>query len=133
MSVVSDLLAMFKRLLNQCQELFKSIIQDRRIFLIIAALVVVVCICILTLSIAMSSRLKTSTVSDSFSVAEIPQEEIFTMDEPDFLPPILLQREPQPWTVENILPFWTDPLENGELEWRERIRSSVDILLQEVP
>jgi hypothetical protein len=64
----------------------------------------------------------------------IPPEELFPGGEPDFIPPIILEREPrQAWESEDAAPFWKDPLERGEEPWRERIESVIDELLEGVP
>ncbi|MDR2370953.1 MAG: hypothetical protein LBD71_05705 [Treponema sp.] len=64
----------------------------------------------------------------------IPPEELFLGEEPDFIPPVILEREPRrAWTGEDAAPFWRDPLKRGEEPWRERIESAVDELLEGVP
>ena len=62
----------------------------------------------------------------------IPSEELFIPDEPDFLPPFLLEREPRHfWSVEDIRPYWRSP-GNPEF-WHGVIRSAVDELMENVP
>ena len=62
----------------------------------------------------------------------IPSEELFIPDEPDFLPPFLLEREPRHfWSVEDIRPYWRSP-GNPEF-WQGVIRSAVDELMENVP
>jgi hypothetical protein len=64
----------------------------------------------------------------------IPPEELFLPEEPDFVPPVLLERAPRgSWSAEDAAPFWHDPLERGEEPWRERIETVIDELLKEVP
>jgi hypothetical protein len=63
----------------------------------------------------------------------IAPEELFLPEEPDFLPDVLLNREPAPWTAEDVRPFWTDPLEGGEELWLERIETVIDDLLEHIP
>ncbi|MDR1105633.1 MAG: hypothetical protein LBL44_04680 [Treponema sp.] len=64
----------------------------------------------------------------------IPPEELFLPEEPGFVPPVLLEREPrESWSAEDAAPFWHDPLERGEEPWRERIEAVIDDLLKEVP
>jgi hypothetical protein len=66
--------------------------------------------------------------------APIPAAELFLPDEPDFLPGVILQREPrEAWTAEEAEPFWYNPLEKGEEVWRNRIRSVLDEFLEYVP
>jgi hypothetical protein len=71
---------------------------------------------------------------DVFKPLSIPPEELFPVEEPDFLPEVLLEREPrEKWTMEDAMPFWTDPLEGNERLWRERGEAVIDELLKGVP
>jgi hypothetical protein len=71
---------------------------------------------------------------DVFKPLSIPPEELFPPEEPDFLPEVLLERGPRKeWTVEDALPFWTDPLDEHEAFWRERGEAVIDELLEGVP
>jgi hypothetical protein len=66
--------------------------------------------------------------------APIPPEELFLPDEPDFLPGVIPEREGRDlWTAEDAEPFWYNPLEGGEEEWRNRIRAVLDEFLEHVP
>ncbi|MDR2110005.1 MAG: hypothetical protein LBP32_01715 [Spirochaetaceae bacterium] len=71
---------------------------------------------------------------DAFGPLPIPPEELFLPDEPDFLPEVLLGREPrESWTTEDARPFWKDPREGSADLWRERVGAAVDELLERVP
>lgn len=70
---------------------------------------------------------------DALGPQLIPPEELFLPGEPDFLPEVLLNREPAPWTAEDARPFWTDPMEGGDELWRERIEKVIDELLEHIP
>jgi hypothetical protein len=70
---------------------------------------------------------------DTLGPRPIPPEELFLPDEPDFLPEVLLEREPAPLTAEDARSFWTDPLEGGEELWLERIKTVIDDLLEPIP
>jgi hypothetical protein len=63
----------------------------------------------------------------------IPPEELFLPDEPDFLPTVILEREPRKWSAEDALPFWTNPLENNPSQWQNDIKSVVDGIMERVP
>jgi hypothetical protein len=77
---------------------------------------------------------KTGEMSGLIREAPIPPAELFLPDEPDFLPGVILQREPRKaWTAEEAEPFWYNPLERGEEEWRNRIRAALDEFLEHVP
>jgi hypothetical protein len=61
-------------------------------------------------------------------------EDFFMPDEPDFVPEVLLGREPRDgWSEEDARPFWTDPLEGREDEWQAHIKNDVDSMLEAVP
>jgi hypothetical protein len=61
-------------------------------------------------------------------------EDFFMPPEPDFVPRILLEREPRDgWSEEDARPFWTDPMEENAEVWRRRIEEGVDELLENVP
>jgi hypothetical protein len=74
------------------------------------------------------------TLTREFVPARIPDEDIFLPNEPDFLPPVILEQEQRKsWTVEDVEPFWTDPIEYGPAFWQERIGETVDDLLEHIP
>jgi hypothetical protein len=75
----------------------------------------------------------TNELADSFKALPIPSEDLFLPDEPNFLPDILLEREPQAvWTPEDARPYWSNPAAGDEAAWRERISSTIDELLEDV-
>ena len=64
----------------------------------------------------------------------IPPEELFLPDEPNFLPPVILEREQRDvWTADDAEPYWYNPLEQGEEQWRERVEQVIDDLLERIP
>jgi len=64
----------------------------------------------------------------------IPAEELFLPEEPDFLPGVLLDRDRRTsWSEEDALEYWQDPLKAGEEQWREKIETAIDELLERVP
>jgi hypothetical protein len=72
-------------------------------------------------------------LSEVFRPLSIPPEELFMPGEPDFLPEVLLEREPrEAWTADDALPFWTDPLEDQRV-WQGRLDGAVDELLERFP
>ncbi|GHV43549.1 hypothetical protein AGMMS49546_25480 [Spirochaetia bacterium] len=76
----------------------------------------------------------TSPLSRAVQPLAIPPEELFLPEEPDFVPGPIPQREQRDlWTAENAEPFWYNPLEEGEEQWRDRIESVIDELLEHVP
>ena len=64
----------------------------------------------------------------------IPPDELFLPFEPDFVPGVMLEREPRSeWTAEDASPLWQDPLRNGEQEWRDMIEKTIDEIMESVP
>jgi hypothetical protein len=64
----------------------------------------------------------------------IPAEDLFYPAEPDFLPSLLLERQPrQPWTFDDLRPYWTDPGLGYEDKWREMAEAVIDKLMEGVP
>ena len=73
-------------------------------------------------------------ISGSLSPRAIPVEELFLPDEPDFLPEVLLGRDRrEQWTVEDALPYWTDPLGEESAPPLNRMRRIVDTIMERVP
>jgi hypothetical protein len=61
-------------------------------------------------------------------------EDFFPADEPDYIPQVLLEREPRSsWTAEDAGSSWTNPLDQGEEVWKGRLKAAVDELLESVP
>ena len=64
----------------------------------------------------------------------VPPEELFLPSEPDFLPGVLLGRERRAeWTQADALPWWRNPLADGEERWRARIERMIDEIMESVP
>jgi hypothetical protein len=71
---------------------------------------------------------------DVFVPERIAAEDLFLPNEPDFLPPVILEQEQKKsWRQEDAEPFWTDPLEYGSDYWRDNISETVDSLLERFP
>ena len=94
---------------------------------------------LLTLSVVISMRgsgrekLPVEPERVRFNVA-IPAEELFIPDEPDFLPGVLLERERRSsWTEQDAEEYWQNPLTTGEEQWRKKIETAIDELLERVP
>jgi hypothetical protein len=64
----------------------------------------------------------------------IKEEELFLPEEPDFLPKVILDREPRDtWTDEDAEQFWADPLQENDDEWKNRIFKAVDDIMETIP
>jgi len=71
---------------------------------------------------------------ESVVTVPIPAEELFLPDEPDYVPGVLLEREQRAnWTDEDASEYWQDPLKYGEEQWREKIETSIDKFMEQVP
>ncbi|GHV87443.1 hypothetical protein AGMMS50255_7390 [Spirochaetia bacterium] len=152
MSFVSDMLAAIKNFVkNLPGKLSASIPRDLlqklhlpegkgKFFLVgFGALLLILIICLIVVVLGMNSIPEgTDTLSRAFQPIDfrlqIPPDELFLPDEPDFLPGVVPGREQRDsWTAEDAAPFWYNPLENGEEQWRARIESVIDELLEHVP
>ena len=94
------------------------------------------CLCVLILvlliSVIASNYGKANKAVATDKIAGIPQEELFSPTEPDFLPNFILEREPRNyWAVEDIRSFWKIPSDTGF--WRREIKNTVDKLMEGVP
>ncbi|MDR0376153.1 MAG: hypothetical protein LBH85_10640 [Treponema sp.] len=81
------------------------------------------------------SRLETAQMSlrATSDAPSIPAEDIFPPNEPDYLPNVILERDPRVWSAEDAREYWTNPLENEHINWRETITNVVDDILSTVP
>jgi hypothetical protein len=72
--------------------------------------------------------------ASAVTTRRIPAEDLFLPDEPDFVPGVILEREKRTqWTTDDAMPWWQDPLKNGEQEWRDQIEKTVDAIMESVP
>jgi hypothetical protein len=71
---------------------------------------------------------------EAFDPHPVPPEDFFLPGEPDFLPETIPERERRKsWTVEDALPFWTDPLDEGTAEYTDLMSSVIDDLMERIP
>jgi hypothetical protein len=114
---------------------------EDKIGFILAAMALVLIILLLVLIPAGLSRGRVDMRSAGpkagegmFKAVPIPPEELFLPTEPDLLPGVILEREQRDvWTAEDAEPYWYNPLEQGEEEWREQVEQVIDELLERVP
>jgi hypothetical protein len=103
-----------------------------------AALIIVVLLIILAVERHSPPKAKTPArpdAAEAFKERSVSPDEFFMPGEPDFVPEVILGREPRSgWTEEDARPFWTDPLdEAGEDVWKRRLDADMDALLENVP
>jgi hypothetical protein len=107
--------------------------ERRRLFIYFLCGLVFLCILLMVLVLARGSN-KVDDVQTAASGPGIPAEELFYPAEPDVLPPLLLERWPQqPWTTDDLRPYWTDPGSAHEDKWREMAEAVIDRLMEGVP
>jgi len=129
---------MFSELLNKIKSLSADIIGvfRERIILICCAAAIVLLVLISILLMINRTRDITNAAQPA-SISErviIPPEELFLSEEPDFIPGVLLDREPRTsWTAEDVIQYWQDPLKDGEEPWRQHIEKTIDELMERVP
>jgi hypothetical protein len=106
---------------------------EEKLGFILTGLALALCILLLA-AVALGKPAVENPVTEVFRSAPIPPEDLFLPDEPDFLPPVILEREPRDaWTADDAEPYWYNPLEQGEEEWRERVEQVIDELLERIP
>ena len=109
---------------------------DRRIVLIMAIGLPVVLLLFITGALLLSkdASVKPELPASSVTPRRIPAEDLFLPDEPDFVPGVILEREKRTqWTADDAMPWWQDPLKDGEQEWRDQIEKTVDDIMESVP
>ena len=113
-----------------------------KIVIVIAGAFLVIIVLLLVLAIVSHPGIRSKPESSGLSAdtgdtllrETFPAEDFFLPYEPDFVPDVLLERDPKDgWTEEDARPFWTNPLDGNEELWRKRIESGIDSLLERVP
>jgi len=122
---------------EQLDKLLARFSADRRLVLLLAIGIPVILALVIfgasTLSKDASSKPGPLPAS-SVMTRRIPAEELFLPDEPDFVPGVILEREKRTqWTADDAMPWWQDPLKDGEQEWRDQIEKTVDEIMESVP
>jgi urea transporter len=107
-----------------------------KIALLVAAAVLFIILLLLVLAISSRKPVTEEMRPAAAPVSEQPfvTQDFFLPYEPDFIPDVILEREPRDkWTEEDARPFWTDPMEGNEGVWRKRIETGIDAILEQVP
>jgi len=133
-TVLTDLSEKIRNAFSSFAEFIRS---HSRIAILIAAAFLLVILLLFALSIMSHRQSKADPESRPVpgeSYAGSVAEDFFLPYEPDFIPDILLEKEPRDiWTEEDARPFWTDPMEGNEGVWQKRIEKGIDSLLEHVP
>ena len=87
---------------------------------------------IITVIVVRVTRPRITGSSNVASGLSIPSEELFSPSEPDFLPGFLPERERRRfWSLDDIRQYWKAP---GNSDWwMERIKTTVDSLMEGIP
>ena len=122
---------------EKLEDLLDRIPLDRRIVLTLAIGVPVLLLMFITGASLMSHDKPVKPASlpaSSVTTRRIPAEDLFLPNEPDFVPGVILERDKRAqWTVDDAMPWWQDPLKDGEQEWRDQIEKTVDEIMESVP
>jgi hypothetical protein len=122
---------------EKLDELLDRIPLDRRIVLTLAIGVPVILALFITGALLMSKEKSVKPTAQPVSSVmgpRIPAEDLFLPVEPDFVPGVILEREKRTqWTADDAMPWWQDPLKDGEQEWRDQIEKTVDEIMGSVP
>jgi len=137
-TIFADVSEKAKELISLCAEFIKP---HFKIVLIAAGALLLIIVLLLVLTVAGRGKtVKTTDIELSATTVDplpresFPGDNFFLPYEPDFVPDVLLERDPRDgWTEEDARPFWTDPLDGNEDVWRKRIESGIDSLLENVP
>jgi hypothetical protein len=107
--------------------------------IICAGLVLAVVLVIVGMMLLLTRNSRARRTRDSDAIAELfrvelPAEELFLGDEPDFLPEVLLERERRDvWTADDARPYWTDPGNEGDKVYEDMMGDVVERIMERVP
>ena len=125
-----------ENLIQAIQDWFQNLSAEakRRLALVCTGIFALILIISVILSISGKKDEIPSGPADLTIISPIPAGEIFLLDEPDFIPGVLLERYRRSnWTEENAAEHWQDPLGAGEEQWREKIETAIDGFLEHIP
>jgi len=137
-TIIADIGEKCRELLSFLAEIVKS--HTKIFIIIISACMAIIILLIIFFTVTSSNSKEGETGNtaidrrDTILQELTPTESFFLPYEPDFVPDVILEREPRDgWTDEDAKPFWTDPLPGNENFWRKRIESGINTLLENVP
>jgi len=120
---------------EQLDKLIAMLPADRRVVLTLAIGIPVILLLFITgVSLMSGNKPVKPQPLPAVTTRRIPAEDLFLPDEPDFVPGVILEREKRTqWNAVDAMPWWQDPLKDGEQEWREQIEKTVDEIMESVP
>ena len=110
-----------------------------RLKLIAAGAILGTILVILGIMLVLTQNNRARRLRDSEAVVElfrmeIPPEELFLDDEPDFLPDLLPERERRDaWDADDVRPYWTDPGDEDVRVYEDMMGAVVDGIMEGVP
>jgi hypothetical protein len=107
-----------------------------RMFVICSVFLIIVVplVIFVTSGIILTADSKKNIVDNVFTFGPIAPEDFFIPEEPDFLPPVMLEQEQKKtWSIEDAAEFWTPPSEFDSKFWRDKVSDSLDRLLEPLP
>jgi hypothetical protein len=131
----------WNRYIIPLQEKIQSLLSNKKNLLIIGGcmILLLLLLSLLVISIRMNHnqgemQQASQESSQLFAPQAIKTEELFLPREPEFIPEVILDREPRDmWTEEDAEEFWNDPLKENTDLWKNRIIESVDDILENIP
>jgi hypothetical protein len=112
---------------------------DPKLKLISAGAILGVILVVTGIMLFLTRNSRVRRTGDSEAVAELfrtelPPEELFLDDEPDFLPDLLPERERRDeWNADDARPYWTDPGDEGTGVYEDMITTVVDGIMERLP
>ena len=124
-----------EKIIKSIQDWFHklSAVQKRRFVLALTAFFLLILTLSVILPMLRKDKVNPSDPERIIIISPIPAGELFLPDEPDFIPGVLLERDRRTiWTEDDAAEHWQNPLINGEEQWRKKIETAIDELLERV-
>jgi hypothetical protein len=112
---------------------------DPRLKLISAGAILGVILVVTGIMLFLTRNSRVRRTEDAEAIAELfrmelPPEELFLDDEPDFLPDLLPERERRDeWNADDTRPYWTDPGDEGTGVYEDMMSAVVDGIMERLP
>ena len=138
--IIGHIISFLRNVFQGAKQYFLDFFPDRKRRIIVGAAAGVLVVLIFTAALLSGNsgkqeRPRSGTETyDRLAGSQIPVEDLFLPDEPDFIPGVLLERDRRlSWTIEDASEYWQDPLKYGEEQWRQKIEAVIDDYMERVP
>jgi hypothetical protein len=129
------------RFIHPLWEKMQSFISNKKVLILIggSAAGLLLLILLLVISLRMKDNQdeavqRSHEENPVFTLRAIKQDELFLPREPDFLPDVMLDRDPKTfWTDEDAEQYWKDALNDNPELWKNRIFNAVDDIMENIP